>query len=185
MKSAKRLSILVLAVLLQFVAPAFAGILSVSGSITTADPLGDQVLTQGTPPTGQFGAPLFYYDTYAFTVSSSGTYRFTLNGVFGPDSPGGWYSVYLGDFDPVNPLDNVLHARGGRATTLTSTLALTEGITYEAVITTNLGFNTSVSPYEFSILGDGTPSLVPLPATLPLVALGLVGLAALRRRRGD
>lgn len=84
----------------------------------------------------------------------------------------------------MDPLDNALHAARRGSNAFNSTLALTAGASPVAVVTSYFGGgDVSASPYEFSIRGDGQPSLVPAPATLVLLGLGLLGLGVRVRRR--
>lgn len=121
------------------------------------------------------------YNTYTFTVSVSGDYIFNTTAAF--DS---FVFLYAGSFNPADAtangvignddliLGNSFYASGFE-------VALTAGTTYVYVTT---GFDpTNFGAYSTTIAGPSATVPVPEAQTYLMMALGLAGLALLRRRQ--
>ncbi|RYG35983.1 PEP-CTERM sorting domain-containing protein [bacterium] len=120
-----------------------------------------------------------YYDTQLFSVSQSGTYTLTIN----PGTADSFLALYT-VFDPASGATNFVGADDdGLASFGGSKLSinLVSGTTYTFVTTAFA--NGATFDYDNTISGDGTISLQAVPEPASMAALGLGGLALLRRRK--
>ena len=121
------------------------------------------------------------YTTYTFTVSVSGDYIFNTTAAF--DS---FVFLYQNSFDPADATangvianDDLLFGNSFYASGFEATL--TAGTTYIYVVT---GFDvTDAGAYSTTIAGPALTTPVPEVQTYLMMALGLAGLATLRRRQ--
>lgn len=121
------------------------------------------------------------YDTLEFSVTQSGAYDFLSL------AAGNWDNflfLYSPSFDPGSPLVNGVAGNDDFPTIGRSGfngVNLSAGVNYVLVTT---GFaNNSFGAYTNSITGVGSVVVVPEPGTYGLMALGLLGVGALVRRR--
>jgi hypothetical protein len=121
------------------------------------------------------------YTTYTFTVSVSGDYIFNTTAAF--DS---FVFLYQGSFNPADATSNGVIANddliyGNSFYASGFEVALTAGTTYIYVVT---GFDlTDAGAYSTTIAGPTMTTAVPEVQTYLLMALGLAGLAVVRRRQ--
>jgi hypothetical protein len=121
------------------------------------------------------------YDTLEFTVTQSGAYDFLSL------AAGNWDNflfLYSPSFDPGSPLVNGVIGNDdfpsiGRSGF--NGVNLSAGVNY-VLVTTGYA-NSSFGAYTNSITGMGSVVVVPEPGTYGLMALGLLGVGALVRRR--
>lgn len=122
-----------------------------------------------------------HYNTYTFTVSVSGDYIFNTTAAF--DS---FVYLYENSFDPMDATANGLIADDDQilGNTFSSSgfeTELTAGTTY-IYVTAGFG-NSDAGMYSTTIAGVGATMPVPEVQTYLMMALGLAGLAVLRRRQ--
>ncbi|UMR32535.1 PEP-CTERM sorting domain-containing protein [Massilia sp. MB5] len=118
------------------------------------------------------------YDSFAFTVSQSGTYTFLTTGLFDT-----FQLLYENSFNPADSLTNAIGASDDLLGQTTSGFygPLSAGVTYIFVST---GFeNTDHGQYSLTIGGPGLITAVPEPATYLMLGLGLAGIALASRRK--
>lgn len=121
------------------------------------------------------------YTAYTFTVSVSGDYIFNTTAAF--DS---FVFLYQNSFDPSDATANGLAANddliyGSSFFASGFEVALTAGTTYVYVVT---GFDpANYGAYSTTIAGPAVTVPVPEVQTYLMMALGLCGLAVLRRRQ--
>lgn len=158
-----------------------AGLLSISGD-TTGQPTFTRP-SSGNPPIS-FG-PISPYQSNPFSVDTSGLYDLEVTAA----SYDTYLILYENFFDPAQSLVNALQADDDGGDGLLSGIfsrSLTAGTNYFAVLA---GFGGSSGTYTLEIEGvgeieGGVPaSQIPLPTTLALLGLGLVGLGWSRRKK--
>jgi hypothetical protein len=128
------ISLIVLIIVALNVVPAFAGVSSISGSMTAGDPTFNRRLS-GQPCSGASGVGTnVFYDVAPFIVTANGSYTFTLDGT-GYDA---YLHIYQGSFNPLSAGTNCIAADDDSGGSLDSriTINLTAGIQYFAVMTT-------------------------------------------------
>jgi hypothetical protein len=162
-----------------------------SGTLSATDPTFTRP-TAGNPPTSLSSS--VYYDLFPFYVTVNDSYTLqTTSAALAPSTFGAddtFMVLYQTAFNPATPLVNALVADddGGAGLLSLITRSLTAGTQYYMVVTS---FSSgALGSYTGTITnpGNGTAVLgnvnaVPVPGTLALVPLGLLGLAASRRRR--
>ncbi|MBL8130355.1 MAG: hypothetical protein JNL42_00750 [Anaerolineae bacterium] len=162
MKPLIRLALLLSVLAFVLVSAAFAGSLTLSGTLTPGGPQETLVAQIVTPNcTGATVVFSVLYASYSFTVDASGVYTIA--------EPGTESAVYLysGGFDPANPVQNCAAASNSNPIALT--YALTAGTVYQVVVIEDT-FAQDGMAYSLSITGPGSVSLVggdcpnPLPA---------------------
>lgn len=122
-----------------------------------------------------------HYNAYTFTVALSGDYIFNTTAAF--DS---FVFLYEGSFNPANATSNGVIANddliyGNSFYASGFETSLTAGTTYVYVVT---GFDLpDAGAYSTTIAGPAATTPVPEVQSYLLMALGLAGLAVLRRRR--
>ena len=162
-----------------FAAPASASVLSVTGSLDASDPTFSRP-GFGSPPSDVWGGS-YYYDTFDFTVSTSGLYSGTLHSAF--DNVLG---LYTGAFNPASPLVNALRYDddSGPGYDAEFQYHLVAGQTYTALVTSD--YQTQGGFYQLAFNGVGDvvqPGGVPEPSTWALMLLGFAGVGFVMRRR--
>ncbi|MBL8305160.1 MAG: PEP-CTERM sorting domain-containing protein [Rubrivivax sp.] len=121
------------------------------------------------------------YQTFEFSVGANGDYTFLTTGEFDT-----FLTLYAGSFNPLDPLSNGLIANDDLIsppfTTSGFAATLNTATSYVLVVT---GFApTDFGAYSTTIGGPGAIiSTIPEPASYGLMALGALGVMALRRRR--
>lgn len=121
------------------------------------------------------------YQTFSFSVSAAGDYTFVTTGEFDT-----FLTLYAGSFNPASSLTNAVVANDDLIsppfTTSGFAASLVTGTNYVLVVT---GFApTDFGAYSTTIGGPGNViSSIPEPASYGLMALGALGVMALRRRR--
>ena len=137
----------------------------------------------GVPPTGLSGVGTAVpYTVLPITVSTTGSYVFQSTGT----TPSNWDNftvLYQNAFNAASPLVNALVANDDNPTIGLSgfTTALTAGTTYFYITT---GFNnTHFGAYSNSITGPGAITVVPEPASVALLGLGLAAVLLRACRR--
>lgn len=126
------------------------------------------------------------YDVFSFSVTESAEYRIRsfAEGVFAGDPWDQFLFLYAGSFDPSAPLLGGLAASDDLGAIGRSgfDVALSTGVAY-FLVTTGFG-NDDMGRFLNVIRGPGDIiDAVPEPGTYLLLALGLVGVAFLVRRR--
>jgi hypothetical protein len=121
------------------------------------------------------------YHTYTFTVTVGGDYIFNTTAAY--DS---FVFLYENSFDPADATTNAVIANddlilGNSFAASGFETALTAGTTY-VYVTTGFG-NTDAGAYSTTIAGPAATVPVPEVQTYLMMALGLAGLAILRRRQ--
>jgi hypothetical protein len=140
-------------------ADGLANVASFTGTTSLTDPVFNRSSTANSYTASGVGTAV-HYNTHAFTVSTTGSYTFTLCGY---DT---YLHIYTAPFNPASPATNFLIANdddaacpGGSEATIT----LTAGTNYEFVVT---GFgNTDVGAYTVTFAGPGSVQQS-VPATI-------------------
>jgi hypothetical protein len=161
-------------------------VLTVSGN-TTGGPISARPdVDDGGTTIVSTNATAVAFQTFQFRVGAVGTYSFLSNGDYDT-----FLSVYLGAYDPSNPLANLIgfNDDGGDLIFTNHVSAFAEdllpGFTYTLV---TAGFaNDSFGPFADAVVGPGAVSAVvavPEPETLALMlsGFGLIGITSRRRK---
>jgi len=166
-----------------------AGAQVFTGTTTTSDPTFNRPLANGNAaPTGLSGVgTAVYYDRLGFTVTSSGSYTFLMQGL-NPTNWDTYLGLYSNSFNATSPLTNALIYNDDNPTIGLSgfTYNLTTGTSYIAIMT---GFgNTDMGSWSLTIAGPGTAvpvnaGAVPEPATWAMLMMGFGAVGATLRTR--
>ncbi|MEP0914727.1 PTPA-CTERM sorting domain-containing protein [Leptolyngbya sp. GB1-A1] len=171
-------------------APSLAGSLTFSGT-TAGQPTWNRPVQNGSNAPTALSAigTNVPFSTFGFTVDTTGLYNFLSVGT----DPAGWDNytfLYQGDFNPTQPLTNVLRGNDdfpGIGVSGFNDVSLVSGLNYFLITT---GFdNSNAGRFDNTISGVGNiseignPQPIPTPALLP----GLIGMgiATLRKRKGE
>jgi PEP-CTERM motif len=121
------------------------------------------------------------YDTFHFTVGTSGTYTFLTNGLFDT-----FDFLYANAFDPLNPLNGVIGDNDDSVIGIGTSgfaAALLAGVDYYLVTT---GFSDSdFGLFSTTIGGPGSIAAIPEPDALALMlaGFGVMGYTVRRRKQ--
>jgi len=137
---------------------------------------------QGNPPTGISGVGVgVRYQTITFTVDVAGSYDFQNTAI------GGWDNftfLYQTAFDPTNQLTNVLIGNDDNPTIGLSGFSrnLALGTDYVFVTTGFAPGDSGAYELKVSNLVGGVATVVPEPASMAAMGLGLAALARKRKK---
>jgi PEP-CTERM motif len=173
-----------------FTTTASAAVVNFSGTLSGTDPVFNRPVSNASTLSG-VGTSV-YHDVYAFFVTVGGSYTLqTTSASFTNGTPDDTFLVlYQPTFNSASPLANALEADDDDGLNGLSLITRTlEADTQYYLVVTSFG-NGQTGNYAGTISNDGsgtavlgTVNAVPLPGTLALAGLGLVGLAASRRKR--
>ncbi|MCS3795566.1 reprolysin-like metallopeptidase [Niastella sp. OAS944] len=139
--------------------PVFGSPVTISGSITAANPSANLTLYNTSTGTCSQFSNVFQYQTFQFTPTATGSYTFS----YGSGSAYNIFNLYTGNFVPASPCTGFINSSGWFNPPSSAnfphnyTATLTVGQTYTmAVGTFDTGSPTLPSAFSVSVSGPGT-----------------------------